>query len=235
VEPIQPRKPGRPVEEGEPLDLPSSIVTVHPAKMRLVYSDHWAENESVEATQEYRLRGTVVQVRLLEQTTRWADREPMELTVVADGVVIESAIRDAKHFGSTMEETEAEEEIAEFRAMTEWQDVRSYELRFYVLAHHPELLPPPEFRQAVRAEIERVRNGTARVIEVAIGLGIHPVVEEGNWNLQCPDGWSGEQRAYAGEQIQAAARANGLASTSEAMNAPTMISDLEGWLDRVRA
>jgi hypothetical protein len=47
--------------------------------------------------------------------------------------------------------------------------------------------------------------------------------------------WKRRRRKRRGEQKEATARANGLASISEATNAPTMISDLEGWLDRVRA
>jgi len=222
------------VEEGEPLVMrDGSTFTVHPARMRLVYSWQGLEKESIAATEEYRLRGPVVQVRLLEQTTRFADREPMDLTAVAEGVVIESAIRNARYLGSRVEEAVAEEEIAEFRAMTEWQDLTRYDVRFYVLAHHPELLPTSEFRRAARAEIERVCHGTGRVIEVATTFGIHPEVEEGIWKIQYPDAWTGEQRLHASEQLQATARANGLTSISEATGAPTMISVLEGWLDKV--
>jgi hypothetical protein len=189
----------------EPLDLGARAdVTANRTKRRLIFSSHtddWLGSFS--SVYEYRLRGSMVEVRLIDDIAKW----PGETTeAVRDGVVMEGVVRKVHGLYSS------EDRLAKLKTDTEWHPLDG-RVRFYVLAQHPEEVSRPELRRAVREEIEGIRRNAERACAVAREHGFPVAETDAGFEIAYPnrETITPDMRNELSQRLDRAVRAAGLA------------------------
>lgn len=122
---------------------------------------------------EYKIEGTSVSIRLLNSRDDPSPDDLEEKWKVRDGVVLELDLRnrfEAKKFkwGSV------EQDIADLKAQTEWQELKSWSFngfKYFVLSRS---LPVPDARRYLRQELERLKLGIARATQEYAAYGLEP-------------------------------------------------------------
>ena len=199
-----------------------STVSANRNEKRLTYNSHTLDwSGKFTSVYEYRLRGAIVEVRLIDDVSKWTDNTTEN---VRDGVVMEAVV--ARFPIAYLRD----QRLAEFKANVEWHALESWRVRYYVLAQHPEEVPRSEVRRAVREDMERDRRMVERVCAAARGMGF-PVSEtdEGYQVERHPNDCHelGERLASA---CKAAGLAEGLSGLHRVTNAKAISRDYEALL-----
>jgi hypothetical protein len=133
---------------------------------------------------EYKILEGKIFTRLIEDDYEDAG-VPKEIRV-KDNVVMEDVIRNDKE--SWFGKNRVEERVNHYRKDVEWHEVENYKVKFFIMAKHPDIFPSIEYRKAVRGELERVKNGNSKIIELGEKAGfVLKEDESGQQYLYYPD------------------------------------------------
>jgi hypothetical protein len=132
---------------------------------------------------EYKIEGTSVYVRLLNDRNEGESSNFKEEWDVRDGVVLESDLR-ARFEARQFKFRDIDEEIAALKKCTEWAELLSWTfngLKYFLLKR---CLPAPEARRYLRQEMERLKIGNDRAAQEYAVYGVEP-----DTNPESIDGW----------------------------------------------
>ena len=102
---------------------------------------------------EYKIEGKKVFVRLLEDWFEHVGYQGASGYNVKDNVVLES---DINRRGSEDQFFKVEEKILELKKEVEWNETENYQIKYFILYKHPEILSLFEFKKFLRLEKERL-------------------------------------------------------------------------------
>jgi len=106
-------------------------------------------------TIEYRISSSPI--RLEMRTVESSSEPPLEYSI-QDGVVLESELKQGKFMlAGTLER---------LRESVEWRDIPIFghtEVNLYILAMHPDIISPEEYRRFLRQSVEKLKAGAAKV------------------------------------------------------------------------
>jgi hypothetical protein len=102
---------------------------------------------------------------------------------VRDGVVLESDIR-ARHEAKKFKRGSIDDEIAELKKRTEWQELTSLSFNGFKYFLLNRSLPAPDARRYLRGELERLKLGHARATQEFAAYGVEP-----DSSPESIDGW----------------------------------------------
>src|SRR2546421_5235696 len=134
-------------------------------------TDYRYDTSRSKSLYEYRLEGTDVLIRLIED---WhEDIGVPKYHDVRDGVVLESELRkrDAER---SFHITDVEAEIADLKKNAEWHKMDSltfHGLKYFIISRK---LPQADARRYLRQELERLKIGTAALLKEAEKYGLEP-------------------------------------------------------------
>lgn len=135
-------------------------------------------------TYEYKISAipTEIYIRLLESS-----HTPPEEYSVRDGVVLESEIikRGPAH------------DLENLKRQVEWHKANfiwgHFEIDFFILSRHPEIISPEDYRKFLRQSVERIKKSVVKVEEA---------VEKDNHNLQIHSYDSGKGIWYPDNELE---------------------------------
>ena len=144
-------------------------VEILPSEMKLKFYGHPPDYDSqFYSTYQYRINGTNIDQKLTEQHCEHPG-EKCEYDV-KDGVILESEIH-LKDKENRFSFTKVEEKIAELKKDIEWHPIFSNKIKYFVLSKHSELLSRQEYKKYLRQEMERIKTGCGKILELGASHG----------------------------------------------------------------
>jgi hypothetical protein len=122
---------------------------------------------------EYKIEGTSVYVRLLNDRNEGESSNFKEEWEVRDGVVLETDMR-ARFAAKEFKWGNIDEEIVALKKCTEWAELLSWSfngLKYFLLKRN---LPASDARRYLRQELERLKLGNSRAVQEFATYGIEP-------------------------------------------------------------
>lgn len=228
-----------PIRTGEPSesegnDDPSTLVLdpgewysevrAIPSQRLLKFHTHTPDYDfESNSTFEYKFEESQLLARLIEHTSHhYTDIERH----VKDGVVLESEIRKRAE-GSSFRLTKVEDEIAKYTEQVQWQPFDRYDVRFFVMAQHPDLFPHRELRRLARLELERIKLATENVNQLAKKLGVEIEETSEGFSFMHPETGTEEMKTKAEQLFSDEALKLLGTSFGELYIAKKMIADLQ--------
>jgi len=130
---------------------------------------------------EYRIEGKEVLVRTIEDMTEHAGESAYH--DIKDNAVLESGIRE-RHDPDSIIGTSIEDKIAGFQKETEWNPLKNYKVRFFVLSRNTEIISEFEFRKYLRTEYERIKTASKTIRQLIESNGGEVIEEEDHTTFQ---------------------------------------------------
>jgi len=107
---------------------------------------------------EYRIIERTASWRLIEHSSQHYNEKYFS---VKDNVVLESQI---KSFSSDKLSTSLAEEIEYYKNEINWNAIKNYQVNFFIISKHPEIVSSFEFKSLLRSDLERLNNGLSNLI-----------------------------------------------------------------------
>lgn len=139
-------------------------VNVDTVNKKLVFYSHSPDYDQYYNTYEYKIEWIKVFTRLIERLKKyvWED----DLYDVKDGVLLEDDFLEKHNEGILNSLWTAEERLSELQNELEWNDDLNYKVKYFVLSKHPEIINVTEFKKICRSEIERLKKGHRKYLEI---------------------------------------------------------------------
>jgi hypothetical protein len=225
--------------EKESHDNPEMAISGHPGDLsasvtldlirRRAYSSGHNEDSRWEHEDEYRIDGTVVEMRTISKMSEAAYREFKKFYAIKDNVVQEAEIRD--YFKDNIF-ADANEAVEAAREQVRWHAVSHPKLKYFIICSS-RILSPFEIRKILQEDRQRIEMGCRKLLQDLASLPALVDESEYGYNVNYSDSATAEQKSQLAELFKERAWSTRKIRSSEFFERKTFLDEIDRWLGKV--